>query len=256
MVLSKQQLTLLKDNFRLNIYEIKIWTSLLSRGISSAAELADISGVPRSRCYDVLETLEKKGFVIMKIGRPIKYIAIPPNDVFNRVKKEITNETSRVIETTNELKKSETFKELELLYKTGITHIDPLKIATSITGKANINIQIRTLFEKAKSKISLHIESDSIKRSNNLKSLIKKTKKLGIKTTVYTNDKKIKDQFKEYCSVILCRTNLRFVIMDQKEVLFFTTDPMINPTYENAVWIDSPFIVKQFDSIIQKNLKP
>ena len=68
----KQFLMDLKKHFRLNIYEAKIWTALLSRGIASAGELADISGVPRSRCYDVLESLEKKGFIIMKIGKPIK----------------------------------------------------------------------------------------------------------------------------------------------------------------------------------------
>jgi len=56
----KQFLIDLKNHFKLNIYEVKIWTALLSRGIASAGELADISGVPRSRCYDVLETLEKK----------------------------------------------------------------------------------------------------------------------------------------------------------------------------------------------------
>ena len=37
----------LRKNFKLNIYEVKIWTALLSRGIASAGELADISGVPR-----------------------------------------------------------------------------------------------------------------------------------------------------------------------------------------------------------------
>src|SRR3989338_3408379 len=57
----------------LNTYEAKIWTALLSRGVSTAGELSDIADVPRSRSYDVLESLEKKGFVIMKLGKPIKY---------------------------------------------------------------------------------------------------------------------------------------------------------------------------------------
>ena len=83
----KQFLVDLKKHFRLNIYEVKIWTSLLSRGIASAGELADISGVPRSRCYDVLESLEKKGFIIMKIGKPIKYLAVQPSIILERVKR-------------------------------------------------------------------------------------------------------------------------------------------------------------------------
>ncbi|MBI3034810.1 hypothetical protein HYY71_00670 [Candidatus Woesearchaeota archaeon] len=40
----KQFLQDLRKHFRLNIYEVKIWTALLSRGIASAGELADISG--------------------------------------------------------------------------------------------------------------------------------------------------------------------------------------------------------------------
>ncbi|MDP3765021.1 MAG: helix-turn-helix domain-containing protein, partial [Nanoarchaeota archaeon] len=36
-------------NLGLNSYEVKIWTALLSRGVSTAGELSDIANVPRSR---------------------------------------------------------------------------------------------------------------------------------------------------------------------------------------------------------------
>ena len=38
----------------LNNYEVKIWTALLRRGVSTAGELSDITNAPRSRSYDVL----------------------------------------------------------------------------------------------------------------------------------------------------------------------------------------------------------
>ena len=47
----------------LNSYEAKLWVALLSVGTSTAGELSDIANVPRSRSYDVLEGLEKKGFI-------------------------------------------------------------------------------------------------------------------------------------------------------------------------------------------------
>ena len=59
MIIGDRLLNRLKE-FGLNSYEAKIWVSLLSRGISSAGELSDISSVPRSRAYDVLESLEKR----------------------------------------------------------------------------------------------------------------------------------------------------------------------------------------------------
>src|SRR3989338_5018391 len=86
MIIKDDLLSKLRRYFDLNLYEVKLWGSLLSRGVSTAGELSDIADVPRSRSYDVLESLEKKGFVVMKLGKPIKYIAIPPTEVVDRVK--------------------------------------------------------------------------------------------------------------------------------------------------------------------------
>ena len=89
MIIKDELLAKLRRYFCLNLYEVKIWTALLSRGVSTAGELSDIADVPRSRNYDVLESLEKKGFVINKLGKPIKYMAIPPKEVVERVKKNL-----------------------------------------------------------------------------------------------------------------------------------------------------------------------
>ena len=76
MIMKEDVLSDLRRYFDLNLYEVRLWSALLSRGVSTAGELSDIANVPRSRSYDVLESLEKKGFVVMKTGKPIKYIAI------------------------------------------------------------------------------------------------------------------------------------------------------------------------------------
>ncbi len=64
MIVKEDFLNKLRQFFSLNLYEAKIWTALLSRGVSTAGELSDIGNVPRSRAYDILESLEKKGFVV------------------------------------------------------------------------------------------------------------------------------------------------------------------------------------------------
>src|SRR5512137_659595 len=110
MLVQKDFLKKIKD-FGLNSYESKIWTALLSRGVSTAGELSDIANVPRSRSYDVLESLEKKGFVIMKIGKPIKYIAVPPKEVVERVKKRINEDASFRQKMIDEIKNSEVIEE-------------------------------------------------------------------------------------------------------------------------------------------------
>ena len=98
-----------KKHFRLNIYEAKIWSSLLSRGIASAGELAEVSGVPRSRCYDVLESLEKKGFIIMKIGKPIKYIAVKPEVILERVKHDVEGEAAVQVDSLMAIAETDAF---------------------------------------------------------------------------------------------------------------------------------------------------
>ena len=107
MIVKEEFLSKLRRYFALNLYEVKIWTALLSRGVSTAGELSDIANVPRSRSYDVLESLEKKGFVIMKIGKPIKYVAVPPKEVLERVKKNVRNDADNSLKKLEELKGTE-----------------------------------------------------------------------------------------------------------------------------------------------------
>src|SRR5210317_1067700 len=105
MIVQQDFLNKIKD-FGLNTYEAKIWTALLSRGVSTAGEISDIANVPRSRSYDVLESLEKKGFIIMKVGKPIQYIAVSPEEALDRVKKGIQREADSQMEILDEFASS------------------------------------------------------------------------------------------------------------------------------------------------------
>ena len=58
MIVKDEFLSRLRKIFDLNLYEVKVWTALLSRGTSTAGELSNISDVPRSRTYDILESLD------------------------------------------------------------------------------------------------------------------------------------------------------------------------------------------------------
>ena len=116
MIVKNEFLARLRRYFSLNLYEVKIWTALLSRGVSTAGELSDIANVPRSRSYDVLESLEKKGFIVMKLGKPIKYIAIDPNEVVERVKKRISEEAKQKESDLDKIKESSLLQELNVLH--------------------------------------------------------------------------------------------------------------------------------------------
>ncbi|MBS3098451.1 TrmB family transcriptional regulator [Candidatus Woesearchaeota archaeon] len=257
MIIQKEFLAKIKHNFRLNIYEVKIWTSLLSRGIATAGELADISGVPRSRCYDVLESLEKKGFIIMKIGRPIKYIAVKPEEIIERVKKNLKEESdiqTRILETIGE---TDVFRELELLHKTGIEKVNAVKLSNSIIGRDELYRFIKSFVEKANKNITIATTADGfLRKTTLLKNSIKNLSKRGVKIKIVAPiDKKIGKKIEGSVELRDIDPGVRFVAIDNKELLFMLSDDKINPNYDGGVWIDSPFFVDALDALFSNTIK-
>lgn len=256
MQLQKEFLQDLRKNFRLNIYEVKIWTALLSRGIASAGELADISGVPRSRCYDVLESLEKKGFIIMKIGKPIKYLAVEPDAILERVKKNIKDEADELALQYENIKETEEFKELELLHKTGVQHVDVSSISKSIVGRSAINRAVKDLMSRAKSKIIIVSTNENSERSVKLmKNFMQGFAKKGVKAKLYAPQNKMLMRRLQNVEHIEYNANSSFVSADGKEILFTVSQNNVAPDYEVAIWIESPLFVNAVNVLFEESLK-
>jgi hypothetical protein len=57
MIVNEEFLNKLRRAFGLNLYEVKLWAALLSRGVSTAGELSDIADVPPSLPTLVLPNL-------------------------------------------------------------------------------------------------------------------------------------------------------------------------------------------------------
>ena len=138
MIVKEEFLSRLRKIFDLNLYEVKVWTALLSRGNSTAGELSSISDVPRSRTYDILESLEKKGFIVMKLGKPIKFVALKPEEVVERVKKNLVIEAKEKSKRLEQLKGDEVLGELTSLFSEGVKYVEPAEISGSIKGRQNI----------------------------------------------------------------------------------------------------------------------
>src|SRR3989344_7690541 len=164
MIVNESFLKKARAAFDLNIYEVKIWTALLSRGVAAAGELSDMSNVPRSRSYDVLESLEKKGFIIMKLGKPIRYIAVPPEEIVKRMKNIIHEEAETRSDMLEKVRKEDLFGELELLYKQGIEHIDPTSLAGSIKGRTALYSQLSTMLDNAQKEILIMTSEQGLAR--------------------------------------------------------------------------------------------
>ncbi len=252
----KQFLQELRKYFRLNIYEVKIWTALLSRGMASAGELADISGVPRSRCYDVLESLEKKGFIIMKIGKPIKYLAVHPEAILERVKKNIKEESEELAQQIEKVKETEEFKELELLQKSGIQHVDISSISKSIVGRTSINRFVKDMLSKAKSKVVVVTTKEHLTRITKLlKGFMPGFAKKEIKARLYSPYSEDVAKKLRNLEQVEFNANTAFIIVDSNEMLFLVSNQIVSPEYEVAIWINSPFFVNSVNVLFEESLK-
>ena len=252
MIVQKDFLNKLKD-FGLNSYEAKLWTALLSRGVATAGELSDIANVPRSRSYDVLESLERKGFVIMKLGKPIKYIAVPPSEVLERVKKSIQEDADKQVDLLNTLKKSEILGDLSSLHKQGIDLVEPADLTGAVRGRTNLYNHIASAIKNAEKTVCIMTTASGMARkSEAFKNAFQKAKDRGVNvrvlSPVQTNQAKTMmptAQVKQIDAV-----PARFCIVDGKQITFMVLDDAdAHPNYDFGVWVNTPSFAKSFENI-------
>lgn len=261
MIVKDEFLSKLRRYFALNLYEVKIWTALLSRGVSTAGELSDIANVPRSRSYDVLESLEKKGFVIMKIGKPIKYMAVPPSEVVERVKKNMKVEADERIKRLEDLKNTEVLTELSTLHTQGIELIEPNDLGGSLRGRHNLYNHLELTMKNAKESVVLQTTTPGlIRKVEGLKPIFEKLKKRGVKIRIAAPiTKEAKDAVKELEGLAEVRhTNIkgRFAIVDGKEVVFMLLDDdKVHPTYDTGIWVNTPFFASALNNMFDQSWK-
>jgi len=255
--MNQQFLKNLRSAFDLNEYEVKIWTALLSKGVASAGELSDISNVPRSRAYDILESLEKKGFIVMKIDKPIKYLAVEPKEIITRVKKDVQTKANQQIKMVAELESTEVFGDLNKLFTNGIDNVDPSSITGAIKGRKNIYNQIESMLRSAEKSVVISTTTEGFERKfDNFKFLFKKLKNKGVKVNLITTEK-IKD--KEAQAVmnnkVISELDSRFVLVDNKELLFMLNDDTVENKVDSAVWVTSPYFVNAITSMVNLTTK-
>ena len=65
-------------------YETQALRELLTLGRSTAPNLAEATGIPRARIYEVLSELADRGFVEVIPGRPKEYQAKHPSEILDR----------------------------------------------------------------------------------------------------------------------------------------------------------------------------
>jgi len=208
--------------FNLNSYESKIWLALLMKGSDSAGSLSDLAEVPRSRCYDVLESLEKKGFIMMKIGKPIKYIAVSPSEVIERIKQKLKSDLNDQIKKINDLNGSELMNSLNKLYNSNNTSIKPEGMTALIKNNKNIESHLNYMMKNTGS-ILLSLDSKGLKNTIPLiKEVIKDSNKEIKIITDFDVEKKLVSEIMDFAELKQIEKTKKFCVTDNNAALFLT----------------------------------
>lgn len=257
MIIKQELINKIRDYFGLNVYETKIWLALLSKGIASAGEVAELSRVPRSRAYDVLESLEKMGFAIIKLGKPVKYIGVKPHMILEKLKNNVRQEAEEKMTGLSKVKETSEFEALEELYKEGIQPVKREDLSASLKGKSNISSHLKEIIQNAQKEVIICSSADEFTSKKNLfKQTISTLNKHGISVNIaLSGDIKLIRDLEKQLGVKIKTTliDTKFFIIDRKEVLFYVSKD--EKQGDVAIWVNSDFFSQAFASLFDKAIK-
>ncbi|ELZ16680.1 TrmB family transcriptional regulator [Haloterrigena salina JCM 13891] len=78
------------ERFNLGEYEIDAYLTVLEQGQLTASEIADRTDIPQPRVYDTVRSLSDRGLVELRESRPMKVVAIDPEEAFENVQQSLS----------------------------------------------------------------------------------------------------------------------------------------------------------------------
>jgi len=246
-VVNQEVLDTLKS-LGLNSYERKLYVTLISKGTSNAGTLSELSGVPRSRTYDVLESLADKGFVVVQSSKPLKYVAIEPKEALERLKTKHEEDYNTMIKRIESVKKGKILDDLQKLFKNGVKTVDPTEFTGALKGRNSMNQQMQSLIRNAKKSFLLMTSYEGLNELyENHGKLLEDASKRGVKIKIAAPLGKMSEDiltnlksFAEIRDTKSVEISGRFAIADGKELIFaLTRDSETHPTQDLHLWTQS-----------------
>jgi len=255
-MISEKTLDALKS-IGLNLYERKLYASLLARGTSTAGELSEMANVPRSRSYDVLESLAEKGFVVVQHAKPLRYVAVPPEESLDRCKNKLKEKINTHISRIEDFKTSEALNELKSLHTEGVSLVDSADLTGSLKGRYAMHQQVETMIKNANESIDIITSEQGLREiytahSGLIQNAIDKGIKVRVAAPVTSKNKEAADalssvvDFKDVSSAPQVPV-ARMFITDSKDVVFaLTDDTQTHSSQDISFWTSSDHFGKAF----------
>jgi sugar-specific transcriptional regulator TrmB len=239
----------------LNLYERKLWAALLAKGTATAGELSGIANVPRSRTYDVLQTLADKGFVVVQTSKPLRYVAISPAEALEKAKKRLREKYKELEDKIDRLKSSALIKELNNLHEQGLKLVSLEEMTGALKGKYSVLQQMDSMFRNASSSINILTTPAGLNDIfENHISLLKKLNEKGVKIKIATRtNKSTNDAIKALSGIADIRSitsdelplSGRFYLVDGQQMMMGLSDPeLVHSSQDMMFWTKSEHATK------------
>jgi len=256
MIIPRNLVERVKHFLGLNQYETQIWLALLNSGIATAGELAEAAGVPRSRSYDVLESLAKKGLVVIKAeGRPIKYVAVPPEQALENLKRYygiVSEERKAYLEN---LKSSTFVKNLTEIYRKGEAVMEFPELLGLVRERKNIFTHFTTLLNRAEKSVRILATPRDIQELNMFYlDVLKAARARGVNIQIITSPGTELGEIGKYAEVKHASTPVpRGIIVDGKEAVVLFTDPNeVHHSFDSGIWVTSNYVADALNRFFEE----
>ena len=222
------------EKIGLTSYEIRTFSALLKSGELTASDLSQKSGVPYSKIYEVLGTLEEKGWIGSDDSRPTKYFSKSPSTALETTKQSFETEFSN--------NQSTILTELIPLYeKSGISEKPDIWV---ISGIMNIGAKILELVEHCRNEVLIAVPQagEAI-----VKQALPKLRQLhdkGVDITILTSDKLDKESLNSISRVAKVKVKEGLFgggIISDKRYVVILLGPEISSSSSSdvvAIWAD------------------
>lgn len=222
------------ERIGLTSYEIKTFAALLKSSELTASDLSQKSGVPYSKIYEILGTLEEKGWIGSDDSRPTRYFAKSPATGLDTTKQRIESDFSQ--------NKSVILNELVPLYeKSGTSEKPDIWV---LSGALNIATKILEMVESCRNEVMIAMPEAEQELVRQALPKLRLLHDRGVDVTVLTSDKMNKSALKAISRVANVKIKKGLfgggIISDKRYVVILLGPEMVDVQSADmiAIWAD------------------
>jgi sugar-specific transcriptional regulator TrmB len=196
-------------------YETRAYLALLERGVLTASQVSENAGVPYSKVYETLTSLERKGWIEIGQGRPGRYYPKAPSEALATAKLQL-EEKVRVWEKTISSELQPSYERREIREKPDIW---------ILRGEFSTIAKLKEMLEKTKSELMVAAPVFPKALVDSVLPVLRQLQSTNVKILFMVSKQQTVWNLKELRSVAEVRVRDQMfgggVIVDGKEAILF-----------------------------------